>query len=141
MMSGFLGTDEKATEENMKKISKEVSKIKGYNIATYIKWEHESDSIKKQREEAEKTEAREEEEEDEDVDVSQGVGGFLSGVAKKAANKKLKEEKKKREAEKKEKNKGQENVVFESYTEIKKVSTSKIDESEFTVPAGYKLVK
>lgn len=142
MMSGFLGTDEKATEENMKKLTKELSKIKGYTIATNIKWEHESDSMKKQREEAAKKEEVEEpEEESEDVDVSQGIGGFLGSVTKKAAEKKVKEEKKKKEAEKKEKNKGKENVVFESYTEIKKVSVSKINESEFTVPAGYKLVK
>lgn len=139
MMSGFLGADEKATEENMKKLTKELSKIKGYTIATNIKWEHESDSMKKQREEpAKEEEVEEQEEESEDVNISQGIGGLLGGVAKKAAEKKVKEEKKKKGAEK---NKGKENVVFESYTEIKKISTSKIQESEFTVPAGYKLVK
>jgi hypothetical protein len=143
MMSGFLGTDEKATEENMKKLTKELSKVRGYTIASNIKWEHESDSMKKQKEESAKKEKMEEpeEEESEDVDVSQGIGGFLGGVAKKAATKKIKEEKKKKEAEEKEKNKGKENVVFESYTEIKKISTSKIPQSEFSVPAGYKLVK
>lgn len=140
IMSGFLGTDEKATEENMKKLTKELAKIKGYTIASNIKWEHVSDSMKKQREEsAKKEEVEELEEENEDVDLPQGVGGFLSEVAKKRAETKIKEEKK--ETEKKEKNKGKENVVFESYTEIKRISISKINESEFKVPSGYKLVK
>ncbi len=141
MMSGFLGTDEKAMEENMKKLTKELSKIKGYTIASNIKWEHDSGSMRKEREESAKNEKVEEpeEEESEYVDVSQGIGGFLAGVAKKTAEKKLKEEKKKREAEKE--NKGKENVVFQLYSEIKKVSVSKINESEFVVPSDYKLVK
>ncbi len=143
MMSGFLGTDEKTTEENINKLTKELSKIKGYTIASNIKWEHESDSMKKEREESAKKEEVEEPEEEEskNVDVSQGIGGFFGGIAKKAAEKKLKEEKKKKEAEKKEKNKGKENVVFESYSEIRKVTVSKINESEFVVPSDYKLVK
>ncbi len=37
--------------------------------------------------------------------------------------------------------KGKETVVFESYSEIRKVTVSKINESEFVVPSDYKLVK
>lgn len=141
MIGGMIGADEETMRENMKKLSKELSKIKGVTIASNVKWVKESDTQKKQAE-AKKTEVEEEEtEESEGVDVSQGVSGFLGGIAKKAVEKKMKEEKKKKEAEEKEKNKGKENLVFEAYTEIKRVSVSKIDDGEFSVPPGYKLVK
>lgn len=143
MVAGFMGTDAKVTDEQMKKLTEELSRIKGYTIASYIKWKYESESMKKQRMEAEKKEEIEESEEEEsdDIDVSHGVSGFLGGMAKKVVKEKAKEEKKKKEAEEKVKQSEKENVVFESYSEIKKISTSRIDASEFSVPAGYKLVK
>jgi hypothetical protein len=135
MMGGMLGGDEKTMEKNAKALKEKLSQIKGYNIATSVKWEHESDQMKKQQ--AEEAKVEEEEEESEDTDVSSGLGGIMSGLAKKAMKDKMKEKEKAKEAEKK----GKENVVFDSYLEIKKISTGSIPQTEFEIPAGYKLVK
>lgn len=134
MMGGMLGGDEKTMEKNAKELKGKLSEIKGYPIATSVKWEHQSDPMKKKEAE----EAEVEEEPSEDTDESEGgIGGFMSGLAKKAMKDKMKEKEKAKEAEKKEK----ENVVFDSYTEIRKITSSNISQTEFEIPAGYKPVK
>ena len=133
MMGGMLGGDEKTMEKNAKELKGKLSEIKGYPIATSVKWEHQSDPMKKKEAE----EAQVEEEESEDTDESGGIGGFMSGLAKKAMKDKMKEKEKAKEAEKKEK----ENVVFDSYTEIKRIAGGSIPQTEFEIPAGYKGVR
>ena len=68
-------------------------------------------------------------EETEAVDMSKGMGGFLSGLAKKTMKKKPSEEKKKP---------GEGSVIFSSYSEIRKIDTSSVAAADFEVPAGYK---
>lgn len=135
MMAGMLGDDEKTTEKNMRELQTELSKIKGYSIATSVRWEHLSDTTQKQ--EAEKAKIGKEEEESKGIDVSEGIGGFMSGLAKKALKEKMKEKQKEKEAEKEKKG----NVVFDSYTEIKKITITTIPSTEFEIPTGYKPVK
>ncbi|HEY4717310.1 MAG TPA: hypothetical protein VII00_09425 [bacterium] len=130
MMSGMLGADEKSMQENMKKLQKELSKIKGYSITTSVKWENESTAPKQDAKKAPEPE----EEEAEDVDVSQGIGGIMGGLAKKAAKKKMAEKKKEKEAQRG-------NAVFEFYSEIKKISTSSVNSGELEIPPDYKLTK
>lgn len=71
-------------------------------------------------------------EEDEELDVSNGVGGLLGGLAKKAASKKAKKMAEDRSAAQEGK------PAFTSTTEVLAVSTTPIDKSEFEIPEGYK---
>ena len=103
-------------------LKKEFSKIKGYPIVTSVKWQS-------QKEGKEHADDQEEGEEDEGVDLSKGLGGAFGGFMKK---KMAKRDKKK--AEEKEGMK----VIFESYTEIKSITTASISKDLFEVPKGYK---
>ena len=105
-----------ASGGDAKKLSKKMEKIKGFNIAAKVKWEQ----ITSQPEES-KTAKKEE--------SGGGFGGFgslsdaLGSVAKKAMTKK-------KDPNKKE-------VIFESYTEIKKISTDSKGKGHFSIPNGY----
>lgn len=101
-------------------LKKEMSKVKGYSIATSVKWEGEPG-----KEEGKSKDAGDDEEKS--IDVSKGVGGMFSGLMKSVVKKKSKPEKE-----------GEMKVVFESYTEIKSIDTSSLSKSLFQVPAGYK---
>jgi hypothetical protein len=103
-------------------LKKEFSKIKGYPIVTSVKWQSQTDGKRQDNEKAE-------EEEDEGMDLSKGLGGAFGGFMKK---KMAKRDKKK--AEEKEDMK----VMFESYSEIKSITTSSLPKDLFEVPKGYK---
>lgn len=132
MMAGMLGGDKKTMDKNIRELQNELSKIKGYSISTSVRWEHLSDTTQKQ--EAEEAKIEKEEEESEDIDVSEGIGGFMSGLAKKTLKGEMKEKQKEKEAEREKKG----NVVFDSYTEIKKITVTNIPSTEFEIPTGYK---
>jgi hypothetical protein len=98
-----------------KDLKKEFAKIKGYPIATSVKWESSGD--------------KDQEENDSGgggMDLSKGLGGLLGGLSKKAVKDRSK------------KSEGEMRVVFDSYTEIKSISTSDLPKSLFEVPEGYK---
>jgi hypothetical protein len=116
-VAGMFGDDEQAVK----------TKIKGYPIVTAVTWEIESPEASR------KAGGETVEKESEDIDLSGGVGGLLGGLAKKAAKKKAAERAK-------ESAKGGQ-VLFDFYSEIKKIDVSSIPPSEFAVPSGYKLVK
>ncbi len=101
-----------------KNLTKEMKKMKGYPIATTIKWESSGDSAKNK-------EKAGEEEEEAPKSLTGALGGFFKKSVKKLATKK-------------EKKKGDMKTVFTSYIEIKSISTASIAGSQFQVPAGYK---
>ncbi len=126
-VAGMFGDDEPTVRKKLKELQDKMEKIKGYPIVTALKWEVEVPEASRQAggEKAEK--------ESEGTDLSGGIGGLLGGLAKKAAKKKTADSAK-------ESQKG-ENVLFDFYSEVKKIDVSSIPSSDFTVPSGYKLVK
>jgi hypothetical protein len=126
-VAGMFGEDEQAVRKKLKELQEKLGKIKGYPVVTALKWEIEAPEAARQAggEKAGK--------ESEDVDLSGGIGGFLGGLAKKAAKKKA--------AESSEESQKGANVLFDFYSEVKKIDVTSIPSSDFTVPPGYKLVK
>jgi hypothetical protein len=107
-MMGAMGDD----------LKKEMAKMKGFPIATSIKWETEEDR---------KVETAGEEKES--VDLSKGVKGVLGGLFKKKAKESMKEKE------------GDRRLIFESYTEIENIDTSPFPGSQFEVPKEYLMEK
>lgn len=126
-VAGMFGDDEQAVKKKLKELQEKMAKIKGYPIVTALKWEIESPEAARQ------AGGEQTEKESEGVDLSGGIGGLLGGLAKKAAKKKAAESAKERAKE------GQ--VLFDFYSEIKKIDVSSIPSSDFEVPSGYKLTK
>jgi hypothetical protein len=117
VIAGMVGADQEEMEKNMKELEKKFSTIEGYPISSAVTWKSTSTAQQKG-----------EPEEEEPVDMSKGVGGLLSGFAKKAMKKKPSEEEKKS---------GDGSVIFSSYTEIRKIDTSAVPGGDFEIPAGY----
>jgi hypothetical protein len=107
-MMGAMGDD----------LKKEMAKMKGFPIATSIKWETEEDR---------KVDPAGEEKES--VDLSKGVKGVLGGLFKKKAKESMKEKE------------GDRRLIFESYTEIENIDTSPFPGSQFEVPKEYLMEK
>jgi hypothetical protein len=126
-VAGMFGDDEQAVKKKLQELQEKLAKIKGYPIVTAVTWEIESPEASR------KAGGETVEKDSEDIDLSGGVGGLLGGLAKKAAKKKAAERAK-------ESAKGGQ-VLFDFYSEIKKIDVSSIPPSEFAVPSGYKLVK
>ncbi|NJD62633.1 MAG: hypothetical protein FIA93_07920 [Deltaproteobacteria bacterium] len=126
-VAGMFGEDEQAVRKKLKELQEKLEKIKGYPIVTALQWEIESPEASRQAggEKAGK--------DSEDVELSGGIGGFLGGLAKKAAMKKA--------SEGAEEGRKGGTVLFDFYSEVKKIDVSSIPSSDFTVPSGYKLVK
>jgi len=115
VIAGMLGADREEMDKKMKELEEKFSTIEGYSIFSSVTWKTASTAEQKKPEE-----------ESEAIDMSQGVGGLFSGLARKAMKKKPSEADKKS---------GE--VVFSSYTEIRKIDTSSIEAADFEVPAGY----
>jgi hypothetical protein len=126
-VAGFLGSDQKAMERDLKKFADKMSTVKGFSIATGVKWEMSGTP----GEQAQQAPAEQPPEGSEGIDLSKGIGGLLGGLAKKAV-------KPKPEA-RQQASAG--SPVFDSYTEIRKISTGSLPDADFQVPAGYRLVK
>jgi hypothetical protein len=126
-VAGMLGGDEKSMEGNVREIQEKMSKVKGYPIATSVKWEviGEAKATPPPAEGGGSGGGQ-----SGGLDISKGIGGLLSGLAKKAATPKT-DGAPPREG----------NVVFDTYVEVKRIDASPIAAGEFEVPAGYKLVK
>ncbi len=125
-VAGLMGEDEQAMHKKLKELQDKMSKIKGFPIVTALKWETETPEGSRQ--------ARSEKaEKEEEPDLSGGIGGLLGGLAKKTVKRKT------AESAKKDAKAG--SVLFDIYSEIKKIDVSSIPSSAFEVPTGYKLVK
>ena len=115
-IAGMLGADREEMEKKMKALEKKLSTVEGYSISSAVTWETSSTARSNRPVE-----------EDEPIDMSKGMGGFLSGLAKKTMKKPAGGEKKS----------GGGSVIFSSYTEIRKIDTSSIPGGDFEIPAGY----
>ncbi len=122
--AGLFGGDNKSMEKNLKELKEQMAKVKGFSIANSVKWESQSEGgaqpAAAQAEQSNKSGG---------TDLAKGIGSFLGGLAKKT-------------------NTGGENkgssgggVLFESYSEIKRIDAFSIPASEYEVPASYKLAK
>ena len=126
-VAGMFGDDEQAVRTKLQELQEKMAKIKGYPIVTALKWEIEVPEAARQAG-REKAEAK-----PETVDLSGGIGGLLGGLAKMAAKKKGAESTKEGEKDLK--------VLFDFYSEVRKIDVSSIAASDFEPPSGYKLVK
>jgi hypothetical protein len=126
-VAGMLGDDEQSVKIKLKELQDKLSKIKGFPIVTAVQWEVEMpESARRSGDEGV-------EKESEGLDISGGIGGLLGGIAKKAAKKKAAESAKEKAAA------GQ--VLFDFYSEVRRIDVSSIPSSDFEVPPGYKLMK
>ena len=126
-VAGMFGEDDRAIQEKLKELQEKMAKVKGYPIVTALKWVTETSGAPRQ---APKEQA---ETESEDTDLSGGIGGLLGGLARKTV---------KQKASGSAKDGGEaENVLFDVYSEIKRIDVSSIPASDFEVPAGYKPLK
>lgn len=126
-VAGMFGDDEQAVQKKLQELQEKTANIKGYPIVTALKWEIESPETSRQAA-AEKAEKK-----PESVELSGGIGGLLGGLAKMAAKKKVADNAKEGATDAK--------VLFDFYSEVKKIDVSSIAPSDFEVPSGYKLVK
>lgn len=126
-VAGMFGEDDRAVQEKLKELQEKMAKVKGYPIVTALKWVTETSGPPRQ---APKEQA---ETESEDADLSGGIGGLLGGLARKTVKQKASESVKDGRKE--------ENVLFDVYSEIKRIDVSSIPASDFEVPAGYKMLK
>ncbi len=122
----LLGGDEKNTQAKMKELREKMAKVKGFSIATAVKWESEGSG----GQEAEGQAQEKPPGESGGLDLSKGFGGLLGGLAKKVGG----GQKQAGEAPKG-------SVIFDSYTEIRKLSVGDIPDADFQVPAGYRPAK
>lgn len=118
----LFGGDTQARDEGLKKVQAEMEKVKGFSIAKTVRWEA-GESSKAGEAEAKAPPPQEE-------PAPAGLGGFLSGLAKKVA----------KGADTAEEPKPT-NALFESYIEIRKIDLAAVPAAEFQVPAGYKKVQ
>lgn len=126
-VAGLFGQDEQAVRKKLKELQEEMAKIKGYPIVTALRWEVELP------EGARQAGGEKAKEKPESVDLSGGIGGLLGGLAKMTAKKKTAESAKEGERNAK--------VLFDFYSEVRKIDVSPIPSSDFEAPSGYKLLK
>jgi len=109
MMGGLMGA-------SSDKLKKELGKIKGYPIATSVKWQQSAGSASNAGAKSD----------DGGTGMTRDIAGMLGGFLKKS--------------HKKEENGGSPgmNTVFEFYTEIKNIDGAKLAKSMFEIPSGYK---
>jgi hypothetical protein len=114
MLTSLYGLDPVETSRRMEEVAKELSKIEGYSVVTEVKWQVKPDTTAKKPE-------------PEPEPRPGSLGGMLADkLAQKIAPQPAKSD---------------EGVVFSSYLELKSVSVGPLPDSDFEVPAGYKLEK
>ena len=114
-IAAMLGSNRDEMEEKMKELEKKFSGIEGFSVATAVTWRSSS-------------EGGPVDEEEESPGLSEGIGGLFAGFAKKAMKKKTAPDREESAAD---------SVVFDSYTEVRKIDLSPVNLSDFEVPAGY----
>jgi hypothetical protein len=138
MVAGLFGGDEKRMKKDVAELQKKMAKVKGFSIATGIKWEATSPNGGTTQAagdlEAEAAEA-EAAGDAEGAAAARGIGAFLGGFGKKQPAAKGSSSKPAAKQEKA--GQGGSNVIFDSYTEIRSISASSLPGADFQVPAGY----
>ena len=124
MIGAMIGGDEESFRKGAKEVAEKMAKIKGYPIGTGVTWKVKApggEAVKKGGE----SEGM--------PDLSKGLGGLMSAFGKKVA-KGGGESAAKGDA-------GGAKTVFDTYTEVRKISTASLPDADFVPPAGYKKVE
>lgn len=121
MVAGMIGGDDESFKKGAKEVAEKMEKVKGFPIGTGIKWQ-----IKSSGAGAGKAEPSGETM----PDIAKGLGGLISALGKKGG----------KGGSGGGGEAGGPKPVFETYSEIRKISTASISDGEFTPPAGYKKV-
>jgi hypothetical protein len=123
MVGALLGGDEESFKKGAKEVAEKMAKIKGFPIGTGIKWQVKSSGGAAGKKGAgEGTEAAV-------PDISKGLGGLMAAFGKKGG---------KTDGDAGSSGSGGgASTVFDTYTEIRRISTAALPDADFAVPAGY----
>ncbi|HEY5999742.1 MAG TPA: hypothetical protein VI078_10665 [bacterium] len=139
MVGSMIGGDEESFRKGAKEVAEKMSKIKGYPIGTGVKWMLKSSGGEAAAKRGGGEGGGEAGGESGGMDLSKGLGGLMSAFGKKVA-----------------KGSGGSGgssggssggeqsgtkTVFDTYTEIRKISTGSLSDGEFAPPSGYKKVE
>ena len=127
MVGAMIGGDEESFKKGAKEVAAKMEKIKGFPIGTGVKWQLKGSGGAAAKQGGEAREA-----EGGAPDLSKGLGGLMSAFGKKVAKSTTSSD-----------NKGESggaSTIFDTYTEVRKISTSSLPGSDFVPPAGYKKV-
>ncbi|MBI5014303.1 MAG: hypothetical protein HZB55_02280 [Deltaproteobacteria bacterium] len=131
VVAGLFGGDQKARDKGMAELREQMAKIKGFNIATAVRWEANAGDG------AEAARPRETKPQEAEPAASTGGLAGMFGLAKKLMG--GAEEAK--PAEPAQPAAAGSTALFDSYTEIRRIDLSSIGAKEFEVPSGYQLAR
>lgn len=126
MVGAMIGGDQASLKQGAKEIAAKMEKIKGFPIGTGIRWQVKSsgDSAgKKDRGEGSGEQA---------PDVPKGLGGLMAAMGRRGGAS---------GGESAGSSDGGVNTVFDTYTEIRTISTAALPDADFAPPAGYQKVE
>jgi hypothetical protein len=134
MVGAMIGGDEESFKKGAKEVAEKMAKIKGYPIGTGVKWMlRNPGGAAAAKKGGEAGQGGGEASGGGMPDLSKGLGGLMSAFGKKAA-KGGGEQAAAGDA-------GGAKTVFDTYTEIRKISTASLPDGDFAPPAGYKKVE
>ncbi len=125
MVGALIGGDEESFRKGAKEVAEKMEKIKGYPIGTGVKWQVKGGDTASKKGGEGGPEGM--------PDIAKGLGGLMAALGKKGG-----------------KGGGEAagagdagglKTVFDTYTEIRKISTASLPDAEFAPPAGYKKVQ
>jgi hypothetical protein len=128
MVGAMIGGDEESFKKGAKEVAEKMAKIKGYPIGTGVKWQVKSSGGEAAQKGGGGGEA------EGMPDLSKGLGGLMSAFGKKGAKTSAEGGADKGAA-------GGPKAIFETYSEIRRISTAAIPDAEFAPPAGYRKVE
>jgi hypothetical protein len=128
MVGAMVGGDQESFRKGAKEVAAKMEKIKGFPVGTGVKWQIKNPGGASARQGGGEVKG----DEGGSPDMSKGLGGFMSALGKRVA-KGTKSTPSKDEA-------AGLKTVFDTYTEIRKISTASLPDGEFVPPAGYKKV-
>lgn len=126
LVGTMLGGDEESFKKGAREVAEKMEKIKGYPIGTAIRWQVKSSGgavAKKGRGEGSGEPA---------PDIAKGFGGLMAAMGRKGG---------KTGGDAGGSGEGGANTVFDTYTEIHKISTAALPDADFIPPEGYKKVE
>ena len=126
MVGALIGGDEESFKKGAKEVAEKMEKIKGYPIGTGIKWQVKSSGGTEAKQGGGGAPQGM-------PDIAKGLGGLMSAFGKKGG-KGGGEAAGSSDA-------GGSKPVFETYMEIRTISTASLPDSDFVPPAGYKKVE
>jgi hypothetical protein len=125
MVGAMIGGDEESFKKGVQEVAEKMAKIKGYPIGTGVKWMVKAPGGAAAKQGGGEAEGM--------PDIAKGLGGLMSAFGKKVA-----------------KGAGETagggdaagaKTVFDTYSEIRSISTASLADGDFVPPAGYKKVE